>query len=71
LLRYQITRGLLKKAGFASSEVQGQGSGRLAQMMTLVLLGDYVSYYLALLNRVDPTPVGPIDFLKSELARSS
>jgi glucose/mannose-6-phosphate isomerase len=71
LLRYQITRGLLKKAGFSSVEVQGQGSGRLAQMMTLVLLGDYVSYYLALLNKVDPTPVAPIDFLKSELARSS
>jgi glucose/mannose-6-phosphate isomerase len=37
-------------------------------MMSLVLLGDYISYYLALVNGADPTPVRAIDYLKEELA---
>ena len=35
--------------------------------MSLVLLGDLVSLYLAVLRGVDPTPVDVIDRLKSEL----
>jgi glucose/mannose-6-phosphate isomerase len=34
-----------------------------------VLLGDLVSLYLAVLNGIDPTPVAPIERLKSALAR--
>jgi len=40
----------------------------LAQIMSSVLFGDYVSYYLALLNGVDPSPVAAIDYLKRRLA---
>jgi glucose/mannose-6-phosphate isomerase len=39
-------------------------------MIGLVLFGDYVSLYLAMLNRTDPTPVPTIDYLKSRLAES-
>jgi hypothetical protein len=35
----------------------------------LVLFGDYVSYYLAMLNQVDPTVIPSILFLKDNLAR--
>ena len=68
-LRYGITEELLRRAGFDFAEVKGRGVGRLAQMLTLVLFGDYVSYYLALLNRTDPTPVTSIDYLKGRLAK--
>ena len=68
-LRYTITEELLRRAGFDFAEVKGRGTGRMAQMMSLILFGDYASYYLALLNRADPTPVGPIDYLKGRLAR--
>jgi len=37
-------------------------------MLSAVLLGDYVSYYLAMLNEVDPSPVAAIDYLKERLA---
>jgi glucose/mannose-6-phosphate isomerase len=70
LLRYRITRELLEKTGIACHTVQGEGSGALSQMMTLILFGDYVSYYLALLNGVDPTPVEVISFLKNELQQA-
>jgi hypothetical protein len=36
-------------------------------MMSLMLLGDYVSAYLAFLYDVDPTPTAVIDELKAWL----
>jgi len=33
----------------------------------MVYLGDWVSYYLAILNGIDPTPVPDIDLLKKRL----
>jgi glucose/mannose-6-phosphate isomerase len=36
-------------------------------MMSLVLFGDYVSYYLAMLYKIDPTPVKSIAYLKEQL----
>lgn len=44
------------------------GGGRLARMLSMMLLGDFASVYLAYLNGVDPTPVSKIDRLKKELA---
>ena len=68
-LRYQFTRKLLKDAGIAFSEVEARGSSALAQIMSLVLFGDYVSGYLAFLYGVDPTPTIVIDELKAWLAQ--
>ena len=67
-LRYEITRQLLEQAGIYYQTLKGEGQGALSQILTLVLLGDYVSYYLGILNQVDPTPVKPITFLKDRLA---
>ncbi len=69
-IRYQVTTELLSKAGVKHKIVEATGKSPLAQMIELVLLGDYVSLYLAMLNRVDPTPVPIIDHLKSRLAES-
>ena len=44
------------------------GSSLLAQMLRAVLLGDYVSYYLGLLNGVHPSPVPALGELKNLLA---
>ena len=68
-LRYQITCQLLERASVEYQIVDGEGSSPLSQMMSLVLFGDYVSYYLAMLYKIDPTPVKAIDYLKEELAK--
>ena len=49
--------------------MDGEGTSQLSQMMSLVLFGDYVSYYLAILYKIDPSPVKVIDFLKERLAK--
>jgi len=69
LLRYKATAELLGKSGISHELVEATGTTALAQMMSLVLLGDYISFYLAILNRVDPTPIYPIDFVKRYLAQ--
>ena len=67
-LRYEIVSRMLQKANIDFRTVHGCGKTRLSEMMSLVLLGDYISYYLALLNHTDPTPVRTIDYLKEKLA---
>jgi glucose/mannose-6-phosphate isomerase len=67
-ISYRLTIEILAKAGVSYELVEAMGKSPLAQMMGLVLLGDYVSFYLAILNSVDPTPVASIDYLKSRLA---
>jgi hypothetical protein len=48
--------------------LESPAGGRLARMLSMMLLGDFTSVYLAYLNGVDPTPVTKIDRLKKELA---
>ncbi|MFO7773374.1 MAG: bifunctional phosphoglucose/phosphomannose isomerase [Dehalococcoidia bacterium] len=71
LLRYEATAQLLARAGIAYEFAEASGQSTLAQMLSLVLLGDYASFYLAMLNEVDPTSIDAIDFVKQYLAQSA
>ncbi|HKZ51582.1 MAG TPA: bifunctional phosphoglucose/phosphomannose isomerase [Dehalococcoidia bacterium] len=71
LLRYEATRELLQEAEVEHETIEAHGRGPLAQMLSLALYGDYVSYYLALLQGVDPTPVPAIEALKKQLAQGT
>ncbi|MGY4707340.1 bifunctional phosphoglucose/phosphomannose isomerase [Candidatus Bipolaricaulota sp. J31] len=68
-LRAEILKDVLRRRRLGFVEVWGEGEGRLAQALSLLYLGDWVSVYLALLNGADPTPVEPIAELKERLAR--
>jgi glucose/mannose-6-phosphate isomerase len=54
-------------AGFEALRVESRGTSPTAQVMSLVLLGDLVSVYLAVLRGIDPTPVEEIESLKRRL----
>ncbi|OGN97920.1 MAG: bifunctional phosphoglucose/phosphomannose isomerase [Chloroflexi bacterium RBG_13_51_18] len=68
-LRYDVTCELLKQSGVAYEFVDSEGKSSLSQIVSLVSIGDYVSYYLALLYKVDPSPIKYIDYLKERLAK--
>ena len=70
LLRYDVTARLLAKAGIPYEFMEARGKSDLAQVLSLVLLGDYVSFYLLMLNEVDPTSTDAINFMKQSLAQS-
>jgi glucose/mannose-6-phosphate isomerase len=68
-LRYEVTCELLERAGVPYEFMDSEGNSLLSQMVSLVSFGDYVSYYLAILYRIDPSPVKVIDYLKERLAK--
>ena len=67
--RMEITTSILKNEKFNVIEVEACGKSRLDRMLSLMYIGDFVSFYLAILNKVNPTPVDRIDYLKRELAK--
>jgi glucose/mannose-6-phosphate isomerase len=67
--RANFTRDAVARTGAEVRDVLSAGATRLGRMLSLVQVGDFVSFYLAVLGGVDPTPVKPIDELKRELAR--
>ncbi len=63
-----LTGELLKEEGIRYAALDARGKGPLGQIMTSILFGDYVSYYLAVLNGVDPSLSPNLDRLKSRLS---
>lgn len=67
--RMDIVRSIIERQGVSVHEIHSKGGTPLERMLSLIQMGDFVSYYLAILNAVDPTPVEAIETLKQELAR--
>ncbi len=67
--RRGITRKIIKNKVAEFVVCPTKGKGKLARMFSLIYLGDLVSYYLAILNQVDPSPVASIEDLKKELVK--
>jgi glucose/mannose-6-phosphate isomerase len=68
-MRMGITREVLSAYTDHITEVWSEGNGLLARMFSLITLGDWVSYYMAILHGENPTPVAVINYLKSELGK--
>jgi glucose/mannose-6-phosphate isomerase len=66
--RIELSRGLLAGQAGATYRVESIGETRTERLVSLVLLGDLVSLYLAILRGVDPTPVDALVRLKQMLA---
>ena len=67
--RREITRKIIEDKVAEFIVCPTKGKGKMARMFSLIFLGDLMSYYLAILNQVDPSPVACIEDLKKELAK--
>lgn len=67
LLRSDITRRVFMQEGLNTDFVDARGDTPLEHMWTLLHLGDYTAWYLAMAYGVDPTPVDAIQSLKAEM----
>lgn len=65
--RASATRELIEEVLVQILAVEAEGEGRLAQLLDLIYVGDWTSYYLALDNDVDPGPIDAITQLKASL----
>lgn len=69
--RFTLVRGLLDPAAGGVSQAWARGRGRLARLLSLVYLGQWVSYYAAMLRETDPWPVPMLTEFKRRLGAPS
>ncbi len=67
--RLDITKEVASAKTKTYIEINSKGTSRIQRAMYLILMGDWISVYLAELNQVDPIEVRVIDHLKAELAK--
>ena len=67
-LRFELTAGLARAGARVVERVSARGESPLERLVSLVLLGDLVSLYLAVLRGVDPVAIEAIATLKGQLA---
>lgn len=65
--RFEISARLLSGMRPAPIVVHAPGETLVEQLLGTIVLGDFVSIYLALLSNINPTPVELIEKLKKEL----
>jgi glucose/mannose-6-phosphate isomerase len=65
--RYEVTAALAEKNGIATTTVTLKSTTVLHQAMELLMFGSYTSFYLAIANGIDPSPIPNVTFLKNAL----
>jgi glucose/mannose-6-phosphate isomerase len=68
--RFELVGTLLEEVVADVLEVRAEGEGQLAQLLDLIMVGDFTSLHLAFKEGVDPGPTPALDDLKAALARS-
>jgi len=64
-LRIQITKEILSRIQPGIITVRTSESSFMGNLLYLVVLGDWISFYLAVMNRVNPTEIKEINLLKT------
>lgn len=65
--RFVVMRQVLAKHGYEPIKVEVVGNTLIQQLLSTILLGDYVSAYLGILNGIDPSPVKIVEQFKKDL----
>jgi len=71
-LRQNIIKQILdqRRVSYESVAIDS-ATDKLSEMYQMILFGDFVAYYLAILNNIAPEPVKIIDFLKDKLSEKN
>jgi glucose/mannose-6-phosphate isomerase len=68
--RIDITKKLINDKGVEVIDIYSAGKTPLEKVFSLIVLGDWVTYYLALTYKKDPIEINNINYLKEELAKN-
>ncbi|MDP3580706.1 MAG: SIS domain-containing protein, partial [Ignavibacteria bacterium] len=66
--RFEITTEIIKKAGADVVNIQSKEKNAKLRLVDMIYLGDWMTYYYALLRGFSPTAIGNINYLKERLA---
>jgi len=67
-LRATLVGDLVETGQIWHTFVEASGEGKLGQALSAIVMGDYVSVYVAFMYAVDPSPIVVIDHIKEQLA---
>jgi glucose/mannose-6-phosphate isomerase len=67
--RIEVTHEVLREHGYDPIVVEARGDTPLEALLYLVMLGDYVTAFMGILNGIDPTSVDMIEDFKKKLGR--
>ena len=65
--RWKVVKKFFELNKIQYNEVRSTNGNILTKLVNLIYLLDYTSIYLAVLSKTDPTPVKPIEFIKSRI----
>ena len=68
--RYAVLGEILDRSGIEHRIITGSPGGHLAQSLSMIVLGDHFSYYMGLLNGINPSETPSIDLFKKRLSDS-
>ena len=66
--RWNILKQYFEDNQISYKELESVKSSILSKLINLIYVLDYASIYNAILNKIDPTPVASIDYVKSKLS---
>ena len=69
--RYAVLGETLDRSGIEHRVFTGSPGGHLAQSLSMIVLGDHISYYMGLLNGINPSETPSIDLFKVQLSDSN
>ncbi|MBI3051140.1 bifunctional phosphoglucose/phosphomannose isomerase [Candidatus Woesearchaeota archaeon] len=68
-LRMDVSKDMIAKSGVETTDIVLKGNSFLTKLFTAIYAGMYVSFYLAIMYRTDPSPVPVVEELKQRLAK--
>ncbi len=68
LKRYAITQDIVKQNGYGFDVYKTQSPDRNEEVFEILVLGSYVSFYMAILHGINPSPIPWVDYFKEKLS---
>ncbi len=66
--RYKLTADVVRKNKLQTLEFKPKGKTKLIQSFETLCWGGYLTYYLSVNNKLDPSPIPWVDYFKKKLA---
>jgi len=67
--RYDLTAQIFEKQGGVVIEYNANGKTRLEECGELLQFGGFVSYYLAMINKINPIEIPFVDWFKEQMGK--
>lgn len=67
--RFRVTSSVLKKYQIPTYSFRADGRDKLDEVITSLSFSGYISFWLAMLYKIDPTPIPWVDYFKAQLKK--